>query len=160
MDAMIHQPNKILVLIKNKIMKRIAITMFAMMIVNNSIYSQQTSKKIFVKSFKTEIYEGEIFLDLSPNVEIYKWDKDIFRVFTTVQTNHPVEIIEKLGQVGRYSILVEEDTANHKIIISMPKTSTEVKLRGSYIQEYITIQIKVPYGFDVINNTNTNTILN
>ncbi len=129
--------------------------MFITLAFNNNTYSQQkTSEKVFVKSFKTEIYEGEIFLDF-PDVEVHRWDKEFFRVFTTVQTNYPIEITEKLGQVGRYSILIEEDKVNHKIILSMPKTATEVKLRGSYIQEYIRIQIKVPYSFDVINNTNT-----
>jgi hypothetical protein len=134
-------------------MKKITLTIFVMMLFNSIIYSQQTSEKTFVKSFKTEIYEGDIFLDLSPNVEIYKWDRDIFRIFATVKTNQAIEITEKLGQIGRYSVVIEEDKSNHKIIISMPKTSIEVKLRGSYIQEYITIQLNIPYGFTVINNT-------
>ena len=135
-------------------MKRI-ILFLGIVLLSNNVIAQQTSEKIFVRTFKTEIYAGEIFLDLSPNVEIYKWDKDVFRVFTTVKTNQPVQVTEKLGQVGRYSVVIEEDTINHRIILSMPKTSINVIINGNNIQEYITIQIKVPYGFDVINNTNT-----
>lgn len=127
-----------------------------MLMISTSIISQ-TTQKVFVKTFKSDKYEGGVYLDIQGSVEYMNWDKPYFRIFTTIVTDHNEEITNKLAQVGRYNYLIEETES--MIVLSMPKLNIDVIIKGKYLNESLRIIIKMPYGFSKI-NTSTNIILN
>jgi hypothetical protein len=100
------------------------------------------AEQTIIKSLAVET--AVAVLDLPGEVNTSLWDKDFIRITATIKTtNQGEEILKKLILVGRYDILSAE--VDGQFVITMPKVSHQVVIKGVELTEVISYEVQLPY---------------
>jgi hypothetical protein len=111
--------------------------------------AQDQSEKSLVKSLKPEGVH-EVVIDFSAEeINANPWDEGTFRIEMTIESNMPIQVLEQLVKVGRYTL--EGYTEDGKYYVKAPNIDKHVSVRGKDLEEKISIKVKTP-GYYVLNN--------
>lgn len=111
--------------------------------------AQDQSEKSLVKTLKPEGV-SEVVIDFgAEEINANPWEQGTFRIEMTIESNMPIQVLEQLVKVGRYSL--EGFTENGKYYVKAPNIEKHVSVRGKDLEEKISIQVKTP-GYYVLNN--------
>lgn len=113
------------------------------------VQAQDQSEKSLVKTLKPEGVH-EVVIDFgAEQINANPWDQGTFRIEMTIESNMPIQVLEQLVKVGRYSL--EGYTEDGKYYVKAPNINKHVSVRGKDLEEKISIQVKTP-GYYVLNN--------
>lgn len=120
------------------------ITIICMMMLGLTEMNAQAQTSL-VKSIALEGSSLAV-LELNGEVKVTAWDKDFIRITANIEViNNNEEILKKLVSVGRYDFKTVVE--NGKLIISTPKMSHLVTIKGVDLLEKMSFEVFVPQGF-------------
>ncbi len=113
--------------------------------------TQAQVEKVLVKSVALDGNSLAV-VNLPGEVSVLEWDKDYIRVTATVNVlNFDDNIAKRLVVVGRYELKTE--TVEGQLVITMPKISNLVTIKGTLLQETFSFEVQSPKGYQVIVKT-------
>lgn len=113
--------------------------------------TQAQVEKVLVKSVALDGNSLAV-VNLPGDVSVLEWDKDYIRVTATVNVlNFDDNIAKRLVVVGRYELKTE--TVEGQLVITMPKVSNLVTIKGILLQENFSFEVQSPKGYQVIVKT-------
>ena len=125
-------------------MRHLTLLLILFIFVQTTTFAQ--SQKTFVKSLSIDA--SDVVINLEGKAVTSEWNEAFIRVTTTVEvTNFSEEMLKRLVAVGRYNI--ETEVVDGKMIISMPKLSTKVTIKGELLIEVVSYEVFVPKGTNV-----------
>lgn len=124
------------------------ILLFILMLGTITMTQAQASKTL-VKSVALAGAE-EVIIDLPGLVENSEWDNDFVRVTTYLTVGNMSEnIVKQLVLVGRYNLETNLDEATGVLVITMPKISNQVRVKGVALVETLRFEVQAPAGYTV-----------
>lgn len=109
-------------------------------------YSQSTLN--FVKQFKVNTHEYFISNE-DYDKQISTTNSNLITISAEIKANTNDRILNQLFKVGRYNIIIK----NGEILLDRIKKI--VFINGVKLEENVTLNIQIPNGVILINNTNT-----
>jgi hypothetical protein len=133
---------------KTKIMKTLKtiLVMFLLLIAFNM--NAQTEKSL-IKTFDDS--NPIVIINLPGEIETKSWSGDHIKIIAKISSDK-IHIINSLISAGRYDMTSISE--NGRQIISMPKSSKKVTIKGDTFEENFKFEILLPYGV-VVEKDNT-----
>ena len=125
---------------------------FAALFFSFIVFAQaQDSDKTLVKTLDPE-EASSVTIDFdAAQINPQPWDGGSFRIELVIKANMPIQVLEQLVKVGRYSL--EGVKEGDKYYVTAPNLGKNVSVRGKDLVEEITVNIKTPGAFALANQT-------